>query len=112
MHQQSGFVSTLHLLTMAALLPQVTEARAALKQAEAAVTAAKAEADAATEQERQLATDITLAQEALKGGSLGGHDCCTTSWLHFFSKAMLLSVPRSGWFTELPGSALWVPPCI
>ena len=50
---------------------QVTEARAALKAADAALTAAKAECEAADERRRELAAELTLAQGALQGGSPG-----------------------------------------
>jgi hypothetical protein len=50
---------------------QVTEARAALKAADAALTGAKAECEAADERRRELAAELTLAQGALQGGSPG-----------------------------------------
>ena len=52
-------------------LMQVIEARAALKAADAALTAAKAECEAADERRRELAAELTLAQGALQGGSPG-----------------------------------------
>lgn len=54
-------------LTTLGCFTQVTETRAALKAAEAALTAAKTELEAAGEQRNQLATDITLAEQALTG---------------------------------------------